>query len=84
MATSGLGVESEDTFDSISYRPVSEKLPASRSQPTHFASSARLNSTVREQLASVPVLVGDAVVKRFGDAGPATESSSNTKVISVI
>lgn len=71
-------------FDAIADRPVSEERPASRIRPTHSALLAKLENTVCEQIASIPALLEDAVVRLFGDAGRVTESTPDTKVISVI
>lgn len=39
---------------------------------------------MRKQIAGIPALVEDDVLRLFGDAGRAKESSSDAKVISVI
>lgn len=39
---------------------------------------------MREQIARIPVLVENAVIRHFGDAGRATEPSPGTKVNFVI
>lgn len=76
--------EDEDTFDSFANRPMSEKRLALRIGPTQARSSAKLENAMREQIASIPVSVEYAVLRLFCDAGCATESSSDTKVLSVI
>lgn len=50
----------------------------------HSALLARLEMIVREQIASNLTVVEDAVVRFFGDANRATDSSPDTKVISLI
>lgn len=76
--------EGEDTFDALTDRPVSEEGPVSRIRLKHSPSPAQLDNTVREQIASIPALVENAVMRFFGNAGKVTESSPNTKVIPVI
>lgn len=76
--------ESEDTFHGLSDRPVSKESPVSGNQPTQSRSSAKLKNTLRGRIASISAVVEDAVVRLFSDARRATESSSDTKVMSAI
>lgn len=71
-------------FDGLADRLVSEEGPASRIRPTHSTSSTELENTMNEQNASISALVEDAVIHLSGDPDRATESSPDTKVISVI
>lgn len=79
-----LRASSEDKFDVIVDRPMSEEHPGSRTRPTQFASHAKLECTVCKQIMSILVLIEDAGVRLFSDAGRTTESSSDDKVIRVI
>lgn len=74
----------EDTFDGLADMPMSEERPALRIWSTKPCSSASLENTVGERIASIQALVEDTVVLLFGDAGRATESSPNIKVLSGI
>lgn len=76
--------EREDTLNGLADRPLFEQHPASRNLPPHFASSASVESTIREQVATIPALVDDALTRLFGDAGRSSDSSLDTKVIFVI
>lgn len=71
-------------FYGLAERPMSEKRPASGIRLNQFCSSARSEDIVREQVASIPALVKDAVVGLFGDARSATESSADAKALPVI
>lgn len=72
-------MEGEDMFDGVADEPVSEESPTTRKRSTQYCSSAGLEDTVQEQIADIPALVEDAVVRLFG-TGSATKSSADTKV----
>lgn len=76
--------ESKDTFDGLDKRLVSEVHFAPRILFTSFWSSARLESTVRQHIASIPVLAEDAVVGLLNDVIRAMEASSDTSVMLMI
>lgn len=71
-------------FDGLADRTVSKECPTSRIRLSQSCSPARLEESVCKQIATIPALVKDAVVRLFDDAGLATESSPDTKVMSVI
>lgn len=71
-------------FDGLADRRVSEEHPFSRTPPPQYASLARLENSMRDQISSAPALVEHAVSHLLGDVGRATESRLDTKVISVI
>lgn len=70
--------------DALADRLVSGERPALKVQPTQSTSAAKLSNTMRAWTTSVPDVVEDAVIRFFGDAGLAKESSPDTKVTSVI
>lgn len=76
--------QGEDRFASIADPPVSKERPATRTLLTNVALLAMLNSTMCEQITSILALVEYTVVRVFGDAGEATESTTDTKMISGI
>lgn len=63
----------KDKFDTIAYRLMPEERPESKTRPTDFASSVKLGSTARRQLASLPGLMNDTFLWPFEYAGRATE-----------
>lgn len=75
---------SEDRSDSIVTRHLLEDFAATETLPVHSTSSTKLGNTMREQIASIADLPEAVVVRLFGDAGGATESSTDTKLLSVI
>lgn len=76
--------QGKDMFGGVSDRPLSRKCPALRTLPIYSASMDRLENTFQVQIDSIPALVEHAVIRLFGDAGSATDSSFDTKMISVI
>lgn len=50
---------------------------------THYASSARLEYTIRKQITSILALVENAVIRLFGDAGRVKALIQHTKVVLV-
>lgn len=74
----------KDKFDGLADRLVSEEHSISRIRHTLFRSLARLESTVRDQLASIPGVMENSVVRLFDDAGWAMVSKPDTNVLAVI
>lgn len=70
---SRLKSDEKNTFDEIAYGSVSEERPASRTVASQYTSLAKLESTVRERVESVPALVKKAVVRLFGVEGRTKE-----------
>lgn len=65
--------------DASADRPVPEKRLDLRAEATYFTSSSWLETIVCEQIGSLPLL--GAFVRPFKDAGEATESIPEEKVI---
>lgn len=76
--------EGEDTSDSLADRSFSEERPVSMICSTQLGSSSWLKDTLREQIASIPALVEDAIVRFFGEVGRSAESGSDTNAMAVI
>lgn len=76
--------QKEDSFNVIADRLVSEGPPPRELGRATFALSTRLENAVCEQITSLSALVGNAVVRFIKDASPASETSQDTIVISVI
>lgn len=83
MATPPPSAQGKETLNAIADPPMSLRRSASRTLPTHFTSLAKSESTIRKQIANIPALVEDAVLRLFRKAGRATESSPDTKVVSM-
>lgn len=77
-----LSEQGEDTFDAIASRHVCKECPVVSSLPTYSAVAAKLRNTMRDQIAIIPALIEDDVVRLFGEAGQATETIPDTKVVS--
>lgn len=70
--------ECQDTFEDLAGMRLSKKCSMSRLQSTKYCASLWLDDTVREQITSIPDLAEDTVIWLFGNAGRATELSSDT------
>lgn len=77
-------VESEDTIDGLADSPLSEDRPSSRIQRKPSAPRTKLENTTLNNIASIPALVGGAVIRLFREAHRATELNPYTNVTSVI
>lgn len=73
-----------DTFDSLVHGSVSEEFHASGNRPTLSHSWARLEDTVRKEIASILALGEDAVVRLIGGVERESEPNLGTVVILVI
>lgn len=76
--------EGEVTSHGLIGTRVLEERPISRIFPTQslsLAKLAKLEDTVREHIASIPILVEEVAVWLFGNAGCATESCLDTKLM---
>lgn len=74
----------EDKLYGLADRPVSEEHPTSTIWPTQSRSSARTENTIHDQFVSIPGVVKDSAVRRFGGSGRTTESRPATGFFSVI
>lgn len=84
VATSVPKENDEDTFDGLNDRAVSEERPACRVQSPQSRSPAWRDDAVRSKFANISGVVDDSFVRLIGDLGRATDSSPDTKVLSVI
>lgn len=66
----------EGKYSAIADQPASEDRDVLRSGPTYSASPSKLETTMREQISSISALVEDTILRLFGNAAGATESSS--------
>lgn len=62
-------MKGEDKLDNIGDRLVSEECLASRIRLTEFRLSAKLENKVRDQLASIPEVVEETIVRLLGHGG---------------
>lgn len=84
VATPLLRAQDEDIFDAKADWPVPKEQLFRRTLCTHSALSARMEVTVCEQIASIPTLVGDDIVRLLEHVGGDIESSLNREVVLVI
>lgn len=73
--------EEEEKFERLADRPVSEERPATRTQHTPSASSARIEKSMRDQIAGIQTLVEDGLMRLLGNGVRSIESNSNPAVI---
>lgn len=77
----GGGKDMSDVFEN---RAVFGKHPASGTLPTKLNLSARQEDNVHKQIASIPDLIEDTVVRLFAEECQATEESLTTDDLTVI
>lgn len=84
VATPPLKAQGEYWLDTMADQLVSVERQPSRTQPTYFASLARLEITVRKRISIILALGEDALVWLSQDAGRATASNLGTNVIFIV
>lgn len=74
----------DDSFNDLADMPLWEECIDLRILPPPAASLTRPVNTMLDQIVSILVLVEEAIIPFFPDAGKVTESSLSTKVFSEV
>lgn len=77
-------VESEDRFDGIAEKPITEEEFSPKSWLTYFCSPIWLENMTNKQITSVLALSSRLVMQRFDDVGRSVHSNRDSLLLEVV